>query len=247
MTRQVVLLRVGIDSGCGGIQGPLLENDTFEFICIPDKKGVSIHTYGTMVGNCGRPFADFFPKSRRDQIAKRHIHVDPEFETFTYGDPGSNKRSLRKLQAGDVLVFYCGLQKWSPSAGWIGAPALYLAGMFVVEIAGLVQDLVKTIGLDPLKMKFANNFHVRYPILFELQKDALVLVKGGPGSRLFRKARCISEMSTDRSGKPLKILSKEMQKEFGGFGGRLAIQRSMPRRVDDAFVDRAINFLKTLE
>lgn len=32
MSRQVVLLRVGIDAGCGGIQGPLLEKGTFEFM-----------------------------------------------------------------------------------------------------------------------------------------------------------------------------------------------------------------------
>jgi hypothetical protein len=41
---QVVLLRVGIDSGCGGIQGPLFEDGSFDFVCIPDNKGVSVHT-----------------------------------------------------------------------------------------------------------------------------------------------------------------------------------------------------------
>lgn len=50
MSRQVVLLRVGIDAGCGSLQGPIFEDDTFEFMCIPDNKGVSVHTYGNMVG-----------------------------------------------------------------------------------------------------------------------------------------------------------------------------------------------------
>jgi len=44
--RKAVLLRVGIDSGCGGIQSPLFDDGTFEFVCIPDNKGVSIHKYG---------------------------------------------------------------------------------------------------------------------------------------------------------------------------------------------------------
>ena len=36
MSKQVVLLRVGVDAGCGGIQGPLFKDDTFNFVCIPD-------------------------------------------------------------------------------------------------------------------------------------------------------------------------------------------------------------------
>jgi hypothetical protein len=34
----VVLLRVGVDEGAGGIQGPLLEDGTFEYIPIPDDR-----------------------------------------------------------------------------------------------------------------------------------------------------------------------------------------------------------------
>jgi hypothetical protein len=44
VSKQVVLLRVGIDAGYGGIQGSLMNDGTFEFICIPDRKGVSVHT-----------------------------------------------------------------------------------------------------------------------------------------------------------------------------------------------------------
>jgi hypothetical protein len=32
--------------------------------------------------------------------------ADPEFETFTYGDPPASKPSLQKLKPGDFLVFY---------------------------------------------------------------------------------------------------------------------------------------------
>ena len=38
-------------------------------------------------------------------------------------------------------------------------------------------------GEDVLKAEFGKNFHVRYPEVFEQQKEDLVLVKGGPGSR----------------------------------------------------------------
>src|SRR5439155_14904008 len=109
METNCVLLRVGVDAGCGGIQGPLFNDGSFEFICIPDKKRVSIHTYGAMIGRNGKPFAEYFPGASRKRIAGQHIHLDPEFETFTYGDPTSPKRSLRHLKPGDLLAFYCGL------------------------------------------------------------------------------------------------------------------------------------------
>ncbi len=142
MAKQVVLLRVGVDSGCGGIQGPLFADGMFEFICIPDGQQVSVHTYGNMVGKDGTPLVAYFPKSQRTFMAEQHVHVDPEFETFTYGDPTSPKRSLRNLKSGDFLVFYCGLQRWDSNNGWDRdhRPALYLAGYFEVAFAGMAGD-----------------------------------------------------------------------------------------------------------
>lgn len=162
MAKNVVLLRVGIDSGSGGIQGPLFEDGTFEFICIPDNKRVSIHTYGSMIGRDGKPLIGYFAESRRKVMAEQHVHVDPEFETFTYGDPTTPKRSLRHLKPGDLLVFYCAEGR-------------------------------------------------------------------------------------DRAGKPLKVLSPKMQKVFGDFGGHVSIQRSPPRWVEPAFVDKAVGYLKGLQ
>jgi hypothetical protein len=245
MTKQVVLLRVGIDAGCGGIQGPLFEDGTFEFICIPDNKGVSLHAYGNMVGRNGTAHVSYFPESRRKLMATQTVHVDPEWETFTYGDPTTPKRSLRHLQPGDFLVFYCGLQQWHSKKGWNGdhRPALYVAGYFEVTLAGMAGDFDK----KTLKNEFGKNFHVLHPTVFARQKNDLVLVKGGPGSRLLKKAHEISVDGRDRSGKPLKVLSPAMQKVFGNFGGHVSIQRSPPRWVQPGFVDRAIDYLKDLE
>jgi hypothetical protein len=84
MSRQVVLLRVGVDAGCGGIQGPLFEDGSFEFVCIPDNHGVSAHTYGNMLGRDGKPLSGYFGDFRSAVMAEQHVHHDPEFETFTY-------------------------------------------------------------------------------------------------------------------------------------------------------------------
>jgi len=242
---KAVLLRVGIDSGCGGIQGPLFADDSFEFVCIPDNKRVSVHKYGNRVGKNGRPHSDYFPARKQVVVAEQHIHLDPEFETFTYGDPTIPKRSLQKLERGDYLIFYCGLQEWDEDSGWQVdmPPALYVAGYFVVEMAGLATEFTKS----TLKKAFGKNFHVRYPSVFEKQCDDLVLVKGGPESRMLRKAHRISSVGKDRSGQPLKVLSHEMQKVFGTFGGKVSIQRSPPRWIDPEFVEKAIKFIDRLK
>src|SRR5579862_761083 len=241
-SKSVVLLRVGIDSGSGGIQGPLFHDDKFEFVCMPDKESVSEHTYGSMLGKYGKPLIDYFPESHRKRMAEKHVHVDPEWESFTYGDPTLPKQSLKKLKPGDLLVFYCGLQKWDSKKGSIGERRLFLVGYFKVALAGMAGDFEKRV----LSTEFGKNFHVRYPAVFKQQKNDLVLVKGGAGSRMLRKAYCISVEDKDKAGRPLKVLSPEMRKIFGDFGGHVSIQRSPPRWVAAAYVDRAIGYLLDL-
>jgi hypothetical protein len=198
-----------------------------------------------VIGGNGTAHVGYFPESRRMLMAEQTVHVDPEWESFTYGDPTSPKRSLRHLNSGDFLVFYCGLQAWDSKMGWNGEhrPALYLAGYFEVTLAGMAGDF----DTKTLKTEFSKNFHIRYPAVFKQQKDDLVLVKGGPGSRLLKKALQISAEGKDRSGKPLKVLSPAMQRVFGSFAGHISIQRSPPRWVEPGFVDRAVGYLRELE
>src|SRR5208283_3664451 len=97
---QVVLLRVGIDTGSGGIHGPLFSDGSFEYIPIPDGfrgKGIDKRMYGNTSGRGGRRLVDYFPEARRESVSGQSIHFDPEFETFTYGDPTRPKGSLRQL------------------------------------------------------------------------------------------------------------------------------------------------------
>src|SRR5258708_32536838 len=103
---QMVLLRVGIDAGCGGMQGPLFRDGTFEFIPIPDEGETDGRTYGNTQGRFGRALIEYFPEHRRAGMAEAPMHVDPELGTFTYGDPPSTKRGLRRLKNGDILVLY---------------------------------------------------------------------------------------------------------------------------------------------
>jgi len=88
--------------GRGGISGPVLADGGFEFVPIPDNRRLDERTYGNTRGRFGRPLVEYFPERRRVQQSAQSMHVDPEFETFTYGDPTRPKQRLRELQAGDL-------------------------------------------------------------------------------------------------------------------------------------------------
>ena len=234
----VVLLRVGIDSGCGGMQGPLFADGRFEFIPIPDNGSFDPRTYGNTKGQLGRVLVEYFPERLRKKMATQSMHVDPEFDTFTYGDPTQPKRGLAHLLAGDLLVFYAGLEGFDVAT----APGLFIVGFFEVAFAGFVQDL----SHDQVHTECGENFHVRHPTIFNEQKDALVLVKGSKKSRLLKKAYPLSETVRQSNGQPLKVLSRDMQKIFGDFDGKISIQRSPPRWVYANHVPSAASFVLSL-
>lgn len=240
---QVALLRVGIDTGSGGIHGPLFKNGDFEFIPICDKRnrfGVNRQTYGNTKGpKHRRLLVEYFPQTRREKMQAVCLHRDPEFETFTYGDPTRPKRGLRKLKKGDLLVFYAGLEGWD----FCCDPALYIVGYFEIH------ETVEAKGFDwsELCNHFGMNFHVRHRSVFEDQKNRLILVKGNGSSRLLRKARRISVLAENRAGIPIHVLSPEMRKIFGDFGGHVSIHRSPPRFVSPELVEKAARFVRSLK
>jgi hypothetical protein len=236
---KIALLRVGIDTGSGGIHGPLFQDGTFEYIPIPDGLGMDERAYGNTMGRHGRKLSDYFPGNRRAKAVSQSIHFDPEFATFTYGDPARLKAGLRRLLPGDLLVFYCGLAGWD----FVALPALYLMGYFEVLAAGRAGDF----SPDEVETLFSQNFHVRHPEVYARQKDRLVLVKGSARSRLLKKAVRISQAGQDRSGRPLKVLSDEMQAIFGDFDGKISFQRSPTRWVKPDFVARAAEFVRSFE
>jgi hypothetical protein len=235
---QVALLRVGIDTGSGGILGPLFGDGSFEYVPIPDRRGIDKRTYGNARGRRGRRMINYFPEGRRQTMSGQSIHFDPEFRTFTYGDPTTPKASLKRLNEGSLLVFYAGLKGWDFSC----RPALYIIGYFEVRRAGLATSFTGA-ELRP----FRKNFHVMHASVFKQQKHGLVLVRGGTGSRLLEKAVKISSVGKDKAGRPLYRLSPQMQKIFGTFDGHTGIQRSPPRWVASEFTEQAAGYVRSLK
>jgi hypothetical protein len=234
----VVLLRVGIDTGCGGMHSPVFEDGGFDFVPIPDSRGLDERTYGNTRGRHGRSLCDYFPATVQSRRKTEPMHVDPEFETFTYGDPTPPKRGLSRLKRGDVLVFYAGMQSW-PIAQ---TPGLYLVGFFEVKLAGFAP----TFSSQQLRDEFWANFHVRHRELFREQREKLILIKGSSKSRLYRRAHKIGEAQRREDGSIWQIISSDMAKVFSKFGGIGSLQRSTPRWVEKKFVSRAAEFVRRL-
>src|SRR5438309_1882569 len=126
--RRILCLRVGMDLGYGGL-GPLFQDGSFEYVPIPEnpKKATSQSLrFAQIAARSGGSVDQFVPSRYRGALA----HYDPEFETFTYGDPTKYKRGqLLRLTREDLLVFYAGLRPPEQRTG----SQLYLIGYFTVE------------------------------------------------------------------------------------------------------------------
>ncbi len=125
---RMLLLRVGMDLGYGGLS-PLFPDGNFEYVPIPDNpKKTSSRTlfFSQITARSGGTIDQFVPVRYRGGPA----HFDPEFESFTYGDPTRNKRQqLLRLTCGDILVFYAGLRPPQQPNG----SRLYMIGYFTVK------------------------------------------------------------------------------------------------------------------
>lgn len=180
-----LLLRVGIDKGSGGCLAPIFRDRSFEYIPIPETQATTERkVYATMAGITGRSIVDLVPK----KIRYSHPHYDPEFTTYTYGDPTKPKRNqLSQLEFGDLLLFYAGLNHIDSD----DKPQFFVIGYFDVE---KVYDFREITDYDYAFKKLPNNAHSkRYFRLKELKvdysDDDLVIVKGKSAtSKLFKKA-----------------------------------------------------------
>lgn len=257
-TRNVVLLRVGIDKGCGGCLGPIFRDHSFEFIPIPNGTQFGEKKYSQLPVRNRRHerfLSYFLPDPIKKRLKNDFAHQDPDFNEFTYGDPTTPKASLRCLKKGDILAFYAGLSAWDSASP---TDALYLVGYFVVEkalritkCAGNSQSVWveengtwNKIHKSSIERTHRDNWHVRHSFERDIKsKSGLVIVKGGSQSRFFRKAVQISENGKDCRKRRVFVLGTRLKRYFGTFTKLNAIQRSIPRWVDEQHAQQAWGFL----
>jgi len=174
---QILLLRIGIDLGTGGALGPIFPDGSFEYIPIPESKASPRSVrYSDIIARSGGTLDRFVPPRYCGTAA----HFDPEFETFTYGDPTKYKRGqLLRLRRGDLLVFYAGLRPPRQNNGSV----LYLIGFFTVDCICNVSH--KEPWPPPDLRHLWANAHFRR----NTPDEGLVVVQGArDGSRLLERA-----------------------------------------------------------
>lgn len=253
---KIALIRVGIDKICGGICSPLFKDGTYEFVPIPEYfyrnhsfDSKQIETYTTQKSKTGKILIDYFKTEGKDKEQHRDcpVHLDPEFETFTYADANHTKGTLVNLNKGDFLVFYGLFEGFDTDI----APAMYIFGYFEVDYSMLAneQDQYELLTED-----FKNNFHIRNKEIFDRdisnsKNNGLKLVKGTEKSRQLKYAYAISRALPTQSKKTdIHVISDEMMKIFGNFGGKIAIQKDPLRWITNKqLVAQTITWLKGLE
>lgn len=230
---KAMLLRVAIDKGTGGALGPIFEDGSFEYIPIDehDEETNEIRTYGSIIGRKGKPFSYFLPKRLRD----RRVHYDPEFETFTYGDPTVKRMYLLKLEKDDLLVFYAGL---TPFENYRFEEGLYIIGYFVIDKIIDINGLTKS-ELYANQNLYQNNAHFKR----RNKNDVVIAVGSKNDSELLKQAIPISKIKYGKNGIPYHAVSDKMENELGISG---SIQRSIPARfiVDKKYLNNLNKILR---
>ena len=84
---KAVLLRAGMDKCCCSQVSPIFEDGSFEFIPIPELYAPrpSLTMCSQKRGRHGQMPSTYLPT----KFHNLYIHDDPEFTTYTYGDPTS--------------------------------------------------------------------------------------------------------------------------------------------------------------
>jgi hypothetical protein len=213
---KALLLRVGIDKGCGGTLGPIFDDGSFEFVPIPERFPLpGAATYNDRIGRMGKRLSTYVPSSLKYQP----MHEDPEFLSNTYGDPTIKRYYLLKLTKGDLLVFYAGLRPFTTEKH---EEALYIIGYLRIKKV-IDFNILSNAERDEFRQTYSNNAHLKR----QNTLNDLVIVTGDEHSRLLKTALHLSEKRPNRAGRLTDALSSQMENLLGISG---FIQRSIPPR-----------------
>ena len=162
---KLYVVNVGVntaDAGKRGLCSPVFPDGTFEFVPIKEESRFSraegIRNYSALPSWTGRAqsLADFLP----DRVRQYRAHVDPEFETFTYGDIlNARAANLAGVEPGDQLWFLTRL--WDhDGTRWTGASDFYFIALIEVEQNWCCAASTRPEDIPPsLRERIGNNAH----------------------------------------------------------------------------------------
>ena|GEM_PF-3725960 len=225
---KVAFVHVAADSTNPGVCAPVFEDQRFEYIPItyPDEESEDWKlTYRDIPARnkeYGRKLSDFLP----DKLAAKVVHLDPDFEFYTYCDVGARGKALAKLKEGDVLFFVASLAPYNETVyKWhrnklreyqAGKRDKYLIGAFKVRGVALVRAFKPMYATREVLAGEVSSEDVRnsqhYRRLKMGEKTSYVLVVGEPSaSFLLDRAFRLTLGSVG----PLFVLSKMTRAIFG--------------------------------
>ncbi|MBU1215707.1 MAG: hypothetical protein KKA63_10760 [Gammaproteobacteria bacterium] len=216
---KILFLRIGIDRGCGGTLSPRFPNGTFEYVPIPesskliDGKGV---TYTDLIARHGGTLDQYSGSTG-------FTHYDPEFETFTYGEPSEPKRSqLLKMATGDLVVFYAGFQ----------GPDIAKGTCFVIGYLS-VRSIHQVSTDEPWPPQSLAHLHSNAHFRRSKPEPTLVVVEGDPAKS------CLYSIAQQLSDDKQKVLP-ELE---GVIGFRGSVMRAIGRWVPETHTKKAFEWL----
>jgi hypothetical protein len=198
--RNVALVNVGANSLHGSLRSPIFEDHTFEFVPIPDpilkmtraREGIR---YKDLKPLNGVKYEEFIPPRYLNEF----VHADPEFRGFTYGDyPDHSPRAsnLRKLSAGDFLLFFSRLVPWVDGR-YLNRAGFYFIGYF--EIDSIFKRITRRPNKTTLR-QIQENAHIIRGRCDALLYDGFWIIKGTRKSKRFRKAIPLNRKTVERLG-----------------------------------------------
>jgi len=217
---KALLLRVGIDRGFGG-SSPVFPDMTYEYIPIYHKNRSETEknekrAYSMIRGSNKKYLSEYLSEKLKNQI----VHLDPEFKTFTYGDPTRTKRAaLKKLEKNDLLIFYLGGRRQDSFE--IGC---FIFGYFVVDKV-IDWDNISEDKKKGIEKEFENNAHM----ISSKSRNKLVMIMGKKGSKQLKKCIQISQSNAPINNPPYITIPKFQTK----YGLRKNIVRAVPMYIND--------------
>jgi len=180
-----VSINVGSSSQNPNGRGPVDPSDfSFEYLPIPEKSETirEVPTYTELE----------WINQESITVSDIPVHLDPEFETYTYGHVKrgfGDMKLLRNLNNRDYLFFHSTLSKEENNSEWITAIIGYFEINEIVDCTDLSSKEIR----DNYESGFKENAHFK-----RKNPEVDFLVKGNKESKLFERAIPLSKFETPR-------------------------------------------------